>query len=305
MLAAAHKTTPRGGGTSTAVGSASCATAAAGGSATRGRRARTCTGWTRPRRAPGTCARATTGRTVISKGRRLRPRCRGTILARRRRPAADLFSRPRSAPSAWRRPSQPRARPAATWRARCASRARARTRRPAGSTAASGARSVARRSHSRGRRTLRRTGRSSRRSRLSRATASGRSSARRAHARFRTRSHPPPGLRPHAARLRRSRRHRRASGRPWAADSARAWPHSSWAADSETSRQPPRLPRRYSTLNQDHLRKEVNIYSLTHVDNTHVGRARAVESLHLHVRYSFLDYLFILTVLLFCVTADE
>ena len=125
MLAAAHKTTPRGGGTSTAVGSASCATAAAGGSATRGRRARTCTGWTRPRRAPGTCARATTGRTVISKGRRLRPRCRGTILARRRRPAADLFSRPRSAPSASRRPSQPRARPAATWRARCASRARA------------------------------------------------------------------------------------------------------------------------------------------------------------------------------------
>ena len=126
MLSAARKTPPLVGDTSTAVSSASCATAATGGSATRRRRARTCTGWTRPRRVPGTCARATTGRIVTSKGRRPRPRCRGTIHAHRRQPATDVFSRPRSAPSASRRPSKLRARPAVTWRARCVSRARAR-----------------------------------------------------------------------------------------------------------------------------------------------------------------------------------
>ena len=173
--------------------------------------------------------------------------CARAVVARSSRADAGLRPtcfRDRGVPRLPRPARRSRARALRPRGVRAVPRARARTRRPAGSTAASGARSVARRSHSRGRRTLRRTGRSSRRSRPSRATARGRSSARRAHARFRTRSRPPPGPRPRAARLRRSRRHRRASGRPWAADSARAWPRSSWAADSETSRPPPRLPRR-------------------------------------------------------------
>lgn len=143
----------------------------------------------------------------------------------------------------------------------CLARARARTRRrrPAVPTVASGVRSVAHHSRSRGRRTSRRTGRSSRRFPRSRATASGRWSVRGARARFRTCPCPRLGPPPRAARLRRSWR-RIASDRPWAADSASGWPHSSWAAEDPTRRRAclggAPSETRFSTTGI-HLKKEI------------------------------------------------